>query len=316
MTEKTLDVIIPVYNGIPFIQRTLLGVINQTLCPTQIIVVNDGSTDNTVAELEKIKAAHPKVNIQIISKPNGGHSSATNVGIRASTSDYIALVDADDLWHPTKLEKQMSVFQNSKDEKLGVVYADYVNIDPDDNPLPLYPTVKLDPTVKGRVFEVLLQRGNLILGSNSAVLMKRQVFLDHGFFDENLRCGEDWEMWLRIAQTYHYDFYPEVLTFIRRHPGALSNQKMLHCQSDLYIMHKWKDEFLKFGGIRFIADYLSRITFTNQKNLLLNSEYDFLLNYIKEIADFPMPRLIIIWAFFRKIRKKIFKVIKTGRLKT
>lgn len=310
MSNAMIDVIIPVYNGMPFIERTLMGAINQTLKPTKIIVVNDGSKDDTLPSLEKIKNAYPNINIQIISKPNGGHSSATNVGIRASTSEYIALVDADDLWHPTKLEKQMSVFRKSTDPKLGVVYADYINIDPNDIPLPQFPTVKLDPTVRGRVFETLLQRGNLILGSNSAVLMKRQVFLDHGFFDENLRCGEDWEMWIRIAQTYHYDFYPEVLTFIRRHPGALSNQKMLHCQSDLYIMHKWKAEFLKMGGVHFIADYLSRITFTNQKNLLLSSEYQFLLNYISEMADFPMPRLLIVWGFFRKIKKKIFKIIK------
>lgn len=316
MTAKTLDVIIPVYNGTPFVQRTLLGVINQTLRPTQIIVVNDGSTDNTVEELEKIKAEHPHANIRIINKKNGGHSSATNEGIRASTSDYIALVDADDLWAPTKLEKQMSVFQNSDDPKLGVVYADYVNIDPDDKPLPLFPTVKLDPNVKGRVFETLLKRGNLILGSNSAVLMKRQVFLDHGFFDENLRCGEDWEMWIRIAQTYNYDFHPEVLTYIRRHPNALSNQKMLHCQSDLYIMHKWKNEFLKFGGVKFIAEYISRITFSNQMNLFFNPEYKFLLTKISEIANFPMPRLIIVWGFFRKFKNKFFMILKTGRLKT
>ena len=316
MPLENIDVIIPVYNGMPYVERTLMGAINQTHRPTKIIVVNDGSTDETLKSLEQIKHSYPEANIQIITKPNGGHSSATNIGIKASTSEFIALVDADDLWHPTKLEKQISVFKNSTDPFLGVVYTDYVNIDPSDTLLPNYPTVKLDPTIRGRVFENLLQRGNLIIGSNSAVLMKRQVFIDHGFFDEKLRCGEDWEMWIRIAQTYHYDFYPEVLTYIRRHPGALSNQKMLHCQSDLYIMHKWKKEFLKLGGTHFIADYLSRITFTNQKNILMNSEYKFLLTIISEIANFPMPRLIIVWGFFRKIRKKIFKVLRTKSIKS
>ncbi len=307
--HNTLDVIIPVYNGHPFVQRTLLGVISQTLKPTKIIIVNDGSTDSTLEELEKIQKQHPESNIEIITKKNGGHSSATNVGIRASTSEFIALVDADDLWHPTKLEKQMTIFQNSRDPNLGVVYTDYLNIDPNDLPLPLYPTVKLDTSVKGRVFETLLQKGNLIIGSNSAVMMKRQVFLDHGFFDENLRCGEDWEMWIRLAQTYHYDFYPEVLTYIRRHEGNLSNQKMLHCKSDLYILHKWKDAVTEINGKFFITEYLSRITLGNQKNLLLNPEYKFLLNTISEMAQFPFPRIIIVWAFFRKIKKKIIRII-------
>lgn len=310
MTQKTIDVIIPVFNGVPYVQRTLMAVINQTLKPSQIIIVNDGSTDSTLSELEKIKAAHPQATINIISKPNGGHSSATNVGIRASSADFIALVDADDLWHATKLEKQMSVFNNSKDTKLGVVYADYINIDPNDQPLPLYQTVKLDTTVKGDVFEILLKKGDLILGSNSAVIMKRQVFLDHGFFDEHLRCGEDWDMWIRIAQTYHFDYYPEILTYIRRHPNALSNQKMLHCQSDLYVMHKWKNELLKFGGIKFILKYLARITLTNQKTLFFNSEYKFLLNYIQEISHFPLPRLLIFLAFFQKIINKLLKIFK------
>lgn len=310
MLQVTIDVIIPVYNGLPYVIKTLQSVIDQTLRPTQVIIVNDGSTDGTLEELKKIQKDFTTFPIIILNKENAGHSSATNMGIRASTSEYIALVDADDLWHPTKLEKQMSVFMKSTDPKLGVVYTDYANIDGSDAPLLSCPRVELDPTARGQIFDILLLRGNLINGSNSAVLMKRQVFSDHGFFDENLRCGEDWEMWIRISQTYYFDFFPEVLTYIRRHSTNLSNQRMLHCRSDLYILHKWRQFIFKFGGKKFIAEYLSKTTFTNQKNLLLNSEFDFLLTMIKEISNFPFPRLIITWSFFRKIRKKLFKICK------
>ncbi len=304
MSQKTIDVIIPVYNGIPYVQRTLMAVINQTLKPTQIIIVNDGSTDNTLFELEKIKSQHPEANINIISKPNGGHSSATNVGIRASTAEFIALVDADDLWHATKLEKQMKVFEASSDPKLGVVYNNYLFINANDVELPDFPCSKLDPDFKGDVFKHLVVKGNYITGSNSAVLVKRSVFLDHGFFDENLRCGEDWDMWLRIAQTYTYDYSPEVLTYIRTHGNNLSNQNMLHCRSDIYIIHKWRKQFIQIGGIPLIVEYISRTTVKNLKTLATNKEFAYLLNQIQEITNFKMPRLILFWALLRKIKKR------------
>jgi glycosyltransferase involved in cell wall biosynthesis len=307
VSEVTIDVIIPVYNGLPYVLKTLSGVANQTLRPTQVIIVNDGSTDNTLSALEDFKKENPLIAIKIINKKNGGHSSATNEGIRASTSDYIALVDADDLWHPAKLEKQISVFQNSKDPLLGVVYTGYINIDPNDIPLD-YPTVKT--WAKGRILEELITRGNLVTGSNSAVMMKKEVFADHGFFDEDLKCSEDWEMWIRIARTYHYDFVPEVLTYIRRHEGNLSNLKMLHCKSEIYVMNKWKNEFLKVGGHTLVADYFSRTTFSNLFNIMFNREYDFLLRQLQNIVGFSTPRLVLVWAMCRKIRKKIFKILK------
>ena len=260
--------------------------------------------------MNNIVRKNPEFNIKIINKKNGGHSSATNEGIRACTSEYIALVDADDLWHPSKLEKQMAIFKNSTDPLLGVVHTDYICIDQSDAPIDS-PTIKPDPKNRGRVFENLIRQGNFITGSNSAVMMKKQVFQDHGFFDENLRCGEDFEMWLRIAQTYHYDFVPEVLTYIRRHPSALSNQKMLHCRSDLYIINKWKKEYIEVGGLTLIADYLSRTTFTNLYNITFTKEFRFILDQLQDTINFKMPRLFILWACGRKFRKKIVKIFKS-----
>lgn len=306
---KTIDVIIPVYNGLPYVITTLNSVMNQTRRPDQIIIVNDGSKDNTLEELQKIKVQHPEHNITIIDKPNGGHSSATNVGIRHSKADYIALVDADDVWGPTKLEKQEKVFENSTIDNLGIVYCDYGNIDQNDTVMKDFPCFAMDKTVRGNVFRDLIVRGNLIAGSNSAVMIKRDCFLKVGpLFDEYLRCGEDWEMWIRLAKLFNFDHVPEVLVYIRRHPNNLSNENMLHMKSNLYILNKWIKEIHEFGGYTLFADYLARSTIGNLYQLLTKGQYSELRNWVKNLSlNFPFPRFIIIWGIVRKIRKKIFK---------
>jgi glycosyltransferase involved in cell wall biosynthesis len=97
--KKTVDVIIPVYNGENFIVGAIETVANQTITPNKIIIVDDGSTDNTYGKiLAYLK--NSTVQIKLIQKKNGGLSSARNAGIKESTSDYIAFLDVDDLWLP------------------------------------------------------------------------------------------------------------------------------------------------------------------------------------------------------------------------
>lgn len=308
---KTIDVIIPVYNGLPYVITTLNSVMSQTRRPDQIIIVNDGSKDDTLNELHKVKTLRTDHNITIIDKPNGGHSSATNVGIRHSKADFIALVDADDVWAPRKLELQEEVFATSKIDNLGIVFCDYGNIDQTDKIITDFPCFTMDKSVRGNVFRDLIVRGNLIAGSNSAVMIKRECFLKVGpLFDEYLRCGEDWEMWIRLAKLYNFDHVPEVLVYIRRHPNNLSNENMLHMKSNLYILNKWVKEIHDFGGFTLVANYLALSTVNNLKQLFFKTEYAELRTWVKNLSQgFPFPRVIIAWGFLRKVRKKIFKLI-------
>jgi glycosyltransferase involved in cell wall biosynthesis len=307
--KKTIDVIIPVYNGLPYVLITLRSVINQTLKPDRILVVNDGSNDKTVEEIEKIQKAEPEANILIINKKNGGHSSATNEGIRHSSADFIGLVDADDVWLPTKLEKQMRIFETSDISNLGVVYTDYASID-QNNRIINIPGFQLDKTARGSIFKRLLIDGNLIAGSNSAVLVKKECFQKTGFFDEFLRCGEDWDMWIRISQNYSYDYVPEVLVHIRRHPQNLSNVPMIHLKSNLYILQKWVEKLHELGGYTLIADHLSVSTMPNLKELFFKAEHENLRVFVKKLSKgLPFPRIMIIWGITRKLRKKIFKLL-------
>ncbi len=323
----TIDVVVPVYNGMPFVERTLKSIVAQTLKPTNIIIVNDGSTDDTFNFLKKFQVEHANFSIHIIDKPNGGHSTATNAGIQVSKSEFVALVDADDLWHPSKLEKQLQIFfQSPFKENLGVVYCNFDSIDENDQPLPHYNTIKLDPEFRGRVFEKLITKGCFIAGSNSAVMIRRSIFDELGFFDENLKCGEDWDMWIRISEQYFFDFSPETLTSIRRHQNNLSKQKMIHLKSDLYVINKWRHAFSNIGGRYIFVDYLARNSFSNLKELLLapsrtpNSSSEFsskdrlnapcgLLEMIQENLQTNSPKLFILFSMIVKIFKRVQKII-------
>ena len=235
--EYTIDVVIPAYNCEAFIAQTLLSVIKQTYLPQQIIVVDDGSTDKTgmiVQELAQGKDS--PVPIQYIRQDNRGLSAARNTGIRASRSQYIAFLDADDLWEERKLKEQVAVFQSSGYEKLGVVYCDYSNIDRA-GVLIQFPCLILDPSVRGYVLERLLS-GNFIASSGSGVLVRRECFDKVGMFDEDLPNCEDWDMWIRIAEVYDFDFAHQKLVRIRRHNTNMSNDTVGMLIGKILVLNK------------------------------------------------------------------------------
>ena len=120
-----VDVVIPAYNASPYIEETLASAVSQGLSLSKIIVVNDGSTDNTLNVITQFAERHPMVRFEIINQANAGLSAARNAGIRAATAPYIALLDADDVWLTEKLSKQLNIFDKSTDSKLGLVYCAY-----------------------------------------------------------------------------------------------------------------------------------------------------------------------------------------------
>lgn len=211
--EKTIDVVIPVYNGEKFIGQALSSVLAQTRKPDTIIVVDDGSTDKTADTIRSRLSEGP---IRYIRKPNGGPSSARNIGIAEGSGMYVTFLDADDVWESTKLEKQASMFEHSRLNNLGVVHCGIVFIDADGEPKKKFGVSPLAKDARGQI-SGKLSRSNCIVGSASSVMIRRECFAAAGLFDESLRTAEDWDMWLRIAEHYDYDFVDEPLVHIRRH---------------------------------------------------------------------------------------------------
>jgi len=236
--HNTIDVVIPVYNGENFILKALESAANQTLPPRSIIVVDDGSNDNTYSMVTEYAQTSP-LKIKLIKKENGGLSSARNAGILESTADLIAFLDADDMWLLNKLEEQSEIYNATKFKNLALVYCDYDVIDTGGNIKYQNYKAPLDnKRMRGMVFKKLLER-NQIASSGSGVLIKREVFDTVGLFDEKLKFAEDWDMWLRIAKKFEVDFVPKVLVHIRKHPQNMTYDSSKTFRNELDFYNKW-----------------------------------------------------------------------------
>ena len=232
-----VDIVIPAFNAARYIDQTLESIALQGSLVHSIIVVNDGSTDQTAKVVEAFIKQHPQLNIQLINQANAGLANARNAGIQHATAPYIALLDADDIWLKDKLAQQLEVFNTSLDPRLGVVYASYELIDQNSSLIPNEKGI-IKPQARGDVRPKLLT-GNFISGSGSNVLIKSEVFKEVGLFDESLRASEDWDMWLRIAQKFHFDFVDSPLVQIRVHQSNMQKDFSRMLASELAMLNKF-----------------------------------------------------------------------------
>lgn len=214
----SVDVVIPVFNGEQFIGDTLSSVISQTYAPQKIIVVNDGSTDGTD---KVVKSFSSDIPIQLVKKANGGLSSARNVGIANCHSHYVAFLDADDMWEPSKLERQIALFLNSHLDDLGAVYCGIRKVDAFGKFIRRKGVRPSRTFVRGQILERLIH-SNCVTGSASSVMIRRKCLTTTGLFDESLPTCEDWDLWLRIALHFQFDYVDEPLVKIREHPTSMS----------------------------------------------------------------------------------------------
>lgn len=193
-TPPRISVVIPLYNGGRFIAQALQSVLDQTLTPHEIIVVNDGSTDDGPAIVTAMAEHHP---ITVLNRLNGGQSAARNEGIRHSTGDYIALLDQDDYWYPIHLAELVKPFLvPPTGAAIGWVYSDLDEIDTEGNLVcRAYLSTLGNAHPKRHIFECLRQDMFILPGAS---LMSRKAFdAVHGF-DERLSGYEDDDLFMRM----------------------------------------------------------------------------------------------------------------------
>ncbi|MEO5644969.1 MAG: glycosyltransferase [Bacteroidia bacterium] len=259
----TIDVVIPVFNGQDYIAQAIRSVLTQTVLPVNLFIVNDGSTDHTQTILEQIKNENATpVTILIIQQANKGLSAARNAGIASSASEFIALLDADDRWLPLKLEKQLGVFQQTQLKNTGLVYCNYKVVDEDGKDNSLAEVIAVKPDIRGGVFNAIT-RGNFISGSGSGVLVKRKCFEKVGMFDEHLKAYEDWDMWLRIAQEFEFDYTEETLLEIRQHSKSMQKDERHMNKNALLFYKKWLPHVQDKETLRQWAFRIARPVYVN-----------------------------------------------------
>ncbi len=226
---KKVSVIIPVYNAEKYVAATIQSVLSQTYENFEMLIIDDGSPDSSIEVCQQF--TDPR--IRIIRQANRGLPGARNTGIRHAKGDYLAFLDADDIWLPTKLEKHVNHLNNSPTAGISFCYSSFIN--QQGKPTGLYqkPHKLYDITPS-----YVLCRNPV--GNGSAAVIRREVFEDikfqdnmHGsvedcYFDERLRHSKadatDIECWLRISIQTHWrhEGLPEALTLYRVNSGGLS----------------------------------------------------------------------------------------------
>lgn len=235
-----IDVVIPTYNSATFLVDAVKSVLKQTYKVNKIIIVDDGSTDETAKICMKLKIRYPQ--ISYLRQNNSGLSAARNTGIQFSKVEYLAFCDADDVWEKEKLSKQVEVIVKSRLPRLGLVYCDYYNINEEGSRI-AYPSMDLDIKIRGDVENILLE-GNYIASSGSGVLVKSECFTKVGMFDKELVSCEDWDMWIRITQKYQVDYVNEKLVGIRRTQKSMSQDGDRMCIG-MSMLYKKHDNMMK-----------------------------------------------------------------------
>ncbi len=309
-TRGQIDVVIPAFNADKYIDQTLASVNLQGDIVRTVFVINDGSTDQTQTIVETFAKSHPKLAIEIIKQKNAGLANARNAGIKASLqkskAPYIALLDADDVWLAEKLDKQLNVFQASQDSKLGLVYSSYELINENGSAI-AGENLIVKPSLRGGVYSPLLT-GNFISGSGSGALVKSNVFEEVGLFDESLKASEDWDMWIRIARKFHFDYVNESLVQIRVHSSNMQKDFSRMLASELAMLNKFAQHgthnyFLlwKIQTILFKKKILaSQISGFDSSEPWVKAQ---LTGYKRFLWQLLLPIPSAVWAPLKKLKK-------------
>ncbi len=232
MTPK-VSVIIPAYQDAAHIRAAVDSVLAQTYPDREVVVVDDGSTDDTL----KVLAAYGDV-IRVISQPNRGPSAARNLGIQQAQGEWVAFLDADDTWLPEKLARQMPLFQ--KGGGIGLVCSDTYFVDSQG----LRPRTGFmdNPPCAGRVLKTIFTASFI---PTSTVVVRKACLDQVGGFDEGLWACEDLDLWLRIAAEWEIDFVTEPLAYYRVSDGQLSSQRVNMLKGLVAVLdrayHRWPE---------------------------------------------------------------------------
>jgi len=227
----SVSVIIPTFNRAGLLRETLASVCAQTAAPFEILVIDDGSTDETAAMLAR---EFPPVTVHRIA--HAGQGAARNVGIAHARGDAIAFLDSDDVWDARFVECMRAALDASP--RAGFAYCDYALFDGartlrENNVLP-------EHQLRGDVFPKLLETNFLCTG---ALLIRRECFARVGGFDPTLPPVEDWDLWLRLARRYPAEYVAASLVRIRVNALHASRNPQIIYARNLQLLDKLRREF-------------------------------------------------------------------------
>jgi len=272
-----VSVVMPAYNADVYIGEALESVFSQSYEAVEAIVVNDGSTDNTLKIVMEYREKY-RDRLVVISQPNSGQTRAKNRGLKEAKGDFVAFLDSDDKWAPEKIEKQVELMEFRPE--LGLCYTKAWKIDELGN---TFDYISPSPLLRGKCFEHLVLRNNIVA---SSVMVRRLVFEDVGYYDATLSAAENWDLWTRISKKYEIDYIDEPLTFYRVHSENMSKNFQKMYQARMYFINK-----------HLPADSSDQWILGMRKKALFYAHVSFGKNYFEQPA-------------FQKARKELLKAVR------
>jgi glycosyltransferase involved in cell wall biosynthesis len=225
------SIIVPCYNAGKFVRHSVESILRQSFADFELIIVDDASKDNSVEVVRDLAAGDKRIRL-IVHDKNLGVSRSRNDGLRAACGDYIAFCDADDVWKPEKLKFQIELL--SHNPSYNLTYCDSQIIDENGVPTGQLFSDQFPPpqSHSGGLFEELTVT-NFI--NTQTVVVRRCSLGDTLFFDESIRCGEDWWLWIRLSRSHQFLYERRALAEYRVHP-----QNTAFTQKRNFRIDRWK----------------------------------------------------------------------------
>lgn len=283
-----VTILIPVYNGSNFIKQAIQSAINQTYKNIEILVINDGSTDNGKTE-KVIKEFGDKV--KYIKKENGGVASALNLGIKEATGEYIAWLSHDDIYLPNKIEKEIKALEKLED-KNTIIFSNFELID--ENGITFSTTnftknIRKEKFCQG-IYPVLKGAVN-----GCSILIPKICFEDAGYFKEELKTTNDYEMWIRLFSKYPSYFIEDAIIKYRIHPNQDTNKNPVYISecNELWknIINSLSENTVKNWGFDIFNVYMT--LYIQMKNSKFNEAAKLAYEKAKSIYEKIIPKVSI-----------------------
>ncbi len=300
MTPK-VSVIIPTYNRADLLPRAIESVLNQTFKDFELIIVDDGSTDNTKEIVEQYQKKDER--IKYLWEENfGGPAKPYNLALKQCQGEYIAFLDHDDMWLPEKLEKQLAIFKKYEGKvNLGLVTCDGYVVDSLGNNKGKS-NFKYNNLFGPENFDLFFEKW--LASSLSCVVIRKDVLKNIGYFDENFKVAADIDIYIRILKNYHFYFLKESLINYTRSDSSLSNKQFWKQMPEWeYLLAKYDDDFKKYPKVKskFLRNIGTFYTLDNNDKLARKYFKEAIKNNPLSLRLYPQYFL----SFFPKIYKKL-----------
>lgn len=286
MADNMVSVIIPTYNRKDTLKRSIDSVLNQTYGNIEVIIVDDCSTDGSFEYIADVYEEVQNITY-IMNDKNIGPGAARNVGVMHAKGEYVAFHDSDDVWMPDKLEKQMKLMKQT-DDNVGFVYSSFCG-EAQDGSIGVWPPENWENSKKeGDIFSWLLLQP--MVGAIT-IVMKKEIFLTVGGFNEELRALEDYEFSLRVAQRYNILFIEEALARVYNSADSVGKSALNSMYAQCYIAKKYLKEYEKYGLKK--EKYLRMLDEAKKygivgeflKAILYNMQDEDYIQYVKETLE-------------------------------